>query len=391
MPALSRRSRIHGSTNALTNALLALRARGVVPLQLAESNPTCVGLAWDERELSNILVGAPTALYEPEPFGLLSARQSVSQQLASAGFALPPEHIMLTASTSEAYAFLFKLLCDPGDRVLVPSPSYPLFDMLAALEGVELCPYQLAYDGEWHLDMSTVQSAISPNTRAILLVHPNNPTGSYLKRDELSALAKLGLPLISDEVFAEYPLRADPRRASSALEASEDVLVFRMGGLSKSLLLPQLKLAWTAVAGPADQVVEARERLLHIADTYLSVATPVQLALPDLLERGSAVRARLRERTARNLARLTAALADSPVTLLDVEAGWYAILRLPAFQDDEAWALQLLEAERVLVQPGFFYDLAPMTCVVISLITEESEFAEGVSRLARCVANASAS
>jgi aspartate/methionine/tyrosine aminotransferase len=383
MTGFSERSAVAVGTNALTQAIERHRAQGRPVLNLSDSNPTSVGLAWNERDLARYLTHERVAEYHPEPFGLLETRRALSAELARQGIAAPPERLLLTASTSEIYGYLFKLLCDVGDEVLVPAPSYPLFDMLSALEGVRLIPYQLAYDGDWHLDVRTLHAARSERTRAILMVHPNNPTGSYLKRDELAQLAALGLPLISDEVFAEYPLRADKERATTALEVADRVLVFRMGGLSKSLVLPQLKLAWTIIAGPDPLADEACERLSHIADTYLSVSTPVQRALPQLLAHGASVRERVKERVLANLCSLRLVFAHSAASVLDVEGGWYAILRLPALHHDEAWALMFLERDGVLVQPGFFYDLSGGTYVVLSLITEEPTFQEGVARLAR--------
>ncbi len=385
MTAFSGRSAIFIGTNALTEALARARTEGRPLWNLSDSNPTSVGLTWPGPDLAALLGDTSSASYQPAPFGALETREALSAELARQGLRAPPERIMLTASTSEAYGFLFKLLCDVGDEVLVPTPSYPLFDVLSALEGVKLVPYPLAYDGEWHLDLAALRAARSARTRAILMVHPNNPTGSYLKRCELEQLAALGLPLISDEVFAEYPLRADDARATSVLEVADRALVFRLGGLSKSLVLPQLKLAWTVLAGPEALTREACERLDHIADAYLSVNTPVQRALPALLRRGAAVRARVQDRVAENLAALRQAVSGSAASVLDVEGGWYAILRLPAVQQDEAWALLFLERDDVLVQPGFFYDLDFATCVVLSLITEEHTFREGIERIVRRV------
>jgi alanine-synthesizing transaminase len=382
MTSFSRRSGFGDIENALTLALARLRAAGVEVLSLAESNPTVVGLAPDEAELLRCLAPAGAARYEPEPFGHPVARAAVARDLAARGFAVTAEQVLCTASTSEAYGHLFKLLCDPGDRVLVPAPSYPLFDTLAQLEGIELVPYRLAYDGAWHLDASELRR----DARAVIAVHPNNPTGHYLKRAELAVLAELGLPIVSDEVFADYALGEDAERAQSALEAAQRVLVFRLGGLSKALALPQLKLAWTAVAGPAPQRDEALRRLAHIADAYLSPATPVQLALPDLLALAPRVQERIIARCAANLGTLRRTLGtDSAASVLAVEGGWYAIVRLPEVLDEDGWVLALLERDRVLVQPGYYYELGRGAFVVLSLIPRERDFAEGVARLARRV------
>jgi aspartate/methionine/tyrosine aminotransferase len=288
---------------------------------------------------------------------------------------------VLTASTSEAYGFLFKLLCDPGDEVLVPRPSYPLFEHLAQLEGVRAVPYRAAYDGAWHVDVPSVRAAVSPRTRAIVTVSPNNPTGSYLKRDELDALAAMGLPIVSDEVFASYPLRPDPARAVSALEARGAPLVFALGGLSKLAALPQMKAGWVAVAGEPGRVDEALARLEVIADAYLSVSTPVQHALPALLASRGAAHAAIASRTRANLGAIVPALAGSAASLLDVEGGWYATVRLPATRSEEAWVLDLLEQDGVHVHPGHFFDFASEAYVILSLLTPEQDFAEGLARL----------
>ncbi|HEX5659706.1 MAG TPA: pyridoxal phosphate-dependent aminotransferase, partial [Polyangiales bacterium] len=273
------------------------------------------------------------------------------------------------------------------DTVLVPSPSYPLFDVLAQLENVALVPYRIDYDGEWHIDADALRAAHN-GARAIITVHPNNPTGSFLKRDELEALAELGIPIISDEVFADYALSEDPRRAVSALEAAADTLVFRLGGLSKSCALPQLKLAWTTIAGPGSE--EAIERLEHIADAYLSPGTPVQRALPQLLTLGPAIRAPIVNRIETNLAQLRAALADTPASVLRVEGGWYAILRVPNTRDDEGWALELLERDHLIVQPGYYYELRDGVHLVLSLIVDPIEFGDAMPKLkARLVADQS--
>ena len=349
-------------------------------LDLTESNPTRAGLSPDAETLLPLLSDPGVADYAPEPFGRLDARRAVA---AEVGYEVAPEHVMLTASTSEAYSYLLRLLCDPGDSILVPAPSYPLFDVLAQLEQVKLIPYRLAYDGEWHLDHEALRAARAANTRAVVVVHPNNPTGSFMKHDELRALASLGLPIISDEVFAEYGLLDDPRRARSALEAMDRTLVFRLGGLSKACALPQLKLAWTTIAGPFAE--EACARLEHIADAYLSPGAQVQHALPRLLSLGARTRAHILDRVRRNLACLRAALADGACSVLRVEGGWYAIVRVPAVHDDESWALTLLHEDKLVVQPGYYYELHHGAHLVLSLIVAEHAFAEGIERLARRV------
>jgi aspartate/methionine/tyrosine aminotransferase len=381
MVAFSRRSSFGAVPNALTDALGRARAAGVPVLSLVESNPTEVGLSFEEPALRELLAAPGIAHYAPEPLGMQAARAAACREIAAYGHTIAPEHVMLTASTSEAYSYLFRLFCDPGDAVLVPAPSYPLFDTLAQLENVQLVPYRLRYDGEWHVDTSELTRAGRGGAKAIIVVHPNNPTGHFLKAGELSAIASLGLPILSDEVFAPYGFGETRERVQSALDAKDRALVFRLGGLSKALALPQLKLAWTAVAGPAALRDEALMRLEHIADTYLSPGTAVQLALPALLAQGERVAGRIRERCLQNLEHLRRVLAGSPAHALHVEGGWYAIVRLPALLDDDGWALTLLEQDRLLVQPGYIYDLTDGVFVVRSLITEPESFAEGVARL----------
>jgi aspartate/methionine/tyrosine aminotransferase len=379
----SSRSAFDPRPNALTVALERARARGPV-LDLTVSNPTTAGIRYASDEILRALAGPASMRYAPEPFGLPAAREAVAAELRAQGSSVPPERILLTASTSEAYAYVFKLLADPGDAVLVPQPSYPLFEHLATFEGVRVVPYPLAYDGEWHVDLPALRAAIDGRTRAIVVVSPNNPTGSYLKKDELRALAGAGLPLVSDEVFAPYALSDDPRRARSVLEAaSEAPLVFALGGLSKAAALPQMKLAWTAVGGAdAPAVRDALARLELLADTFLSPGTPVQHALPALLASAATARDAIRARTSSNLAHLRRAVAPgSAATLLRCEGGWYATLRLPRTRSEEAWALSLLEEDSVYVHPGAFFDFREEAYVIVSLLTPEPELAEGIARL----------
>ena len=381
----SARTQHESEPNALSHALSARRAAGLPVLDLTQSNPTVTGLPYDANRLLGALSDPRALRYEPESFGLTSARRAVQALQREAGFELGVERILLTSSTSEAYAFLFKLLCDPGDEVLIPRPSYPLFEHLAALEQVSAVNYALGYDGAWHIDFDSLRRALSPRTRAIVVVSPNNPTGSFLKQDELSTLASFGLPLISDEVFASFALGSDARRAPSVLSA-QGVLCFALGGLSKLCALPQLKLAWTSIAGPREQLAQALPRLELIADTFLSPNTPVQCALPEILGSRAPVQHALQARIRENLARLTRTLRGSAATPLFLEGGWYATLRLPALQSEAEWVLGLLERDGVLTQPGFFYDFIDGAHLVLSLITEESTFALGVERIAERVA-----
>ena len=381
MDSFSSRSRFVAQENRLTLAREAARAARPL-LDLTEGNPTRAGLSPTYEALAPLLSHIDLAGYAPEPFGLPSARTAVAHALAEQGLSVCGDDVLLTASTSEAYGYLFKLLCDPGDAVLVPTPSYPLFDVLAQLEQVRLIPYHLSYDGEWHLDSAALEAARDASTRAIVVVHPNNPTGSFLKRDELAALAALGLPIISDEVFADYALDQDARRAVSALEAQDRVPVFRLGGLSKSCALPQLKLAWTVIAGPAALKAEARARLEHMADAYLSPGVAVQLALPGLLATRQHTQARILTRVRENRALLSAGLSDSAASVLRIEGGWYAIVRLPMLMNDEDWALCLLERDSVLTQPGYYYDLQQGAYLIVSLISESTVMREAVARIA---------
>ncbi len=380
----SRRTELSGEVNELTRQVVSLRAAGAELLDLTESNPTRAGIAY-HPDVASALARAEGAHYQPEPFGLPSARQAVAALLLEQGTPVPPERVLLTASTSEAYAFLFKLLCDPGDSLLVPAPSYPLLEHLGRLESVVLDSYPLAYDGAWHIDVDALRRAVGPRTRAIVLVSPNNPTGNYLHTSELARVCELGLPLVCDEVFASYPLSEDRARVPSVL-IQDAVLAFALGGLSKLAALPHMKLAWVGCSGPHAQVDAALSRLELVADAFLSLATPVQHALPTLLATHGVARDAIRARTRRNLSQLRSALVGSAANVLHVEGGWYATLRLPESQDDEAWALELLEAERVLAQPGYFFDFPPGAFLVVSLLTPETVMAEGARRLARHVA-----
>jgi len=341
---------------------------------LTSSNPTSAGIGYP-APLVGVLerAQARSLVYRPEPFGLPSAREAVAR-LTGADAA----DVMLTASTSEAYAFLFKLLCDPGDAVLVPAPSYPLFEHLAELEGVQALPYRLAYDGAWHVDLDALERAITPRVRAIVVVSPNNPTGQYLRQSERAALAAFGLPLLSDQVFAPFPLTEN---APPASPSSAPCLTFTLDGLSKRAGSPQLKLGWTVISGPEPERREARERLELIADTFLSVGTPIQQALPDLLELCPTVTAAISARCRENLAQLERVVKAAPLTLLRAEAGWSAVLQLPAVASEEQLVLGLLREAEVLVQPGWYYDFEREPYAIVSLLSEPSVFREGTERL----------
>ncbi len=360
--------------NALSRAIAA-RREPVVDLTL--SNPTAAGLPYEEERILRALSQPAALRYQPHPRGLPEAREAVARYAG-----VDADRVLLAASTSEAYAWLFKLLCDPGDEVLVPQPSYPLFEYLASLESVRLVPYQLRWDGEWHFDAAALQ--FGPRTRAVLVVSPGNPTGAYLKKDEREALARActahGCALICDEVFADYPAFPDERRVRS-VGAFDDVLAFSLSGLSKVAALPQLKLGWCIAGGPG--AAEALERLELIADTYLSVGTPVQLAAAELLETRHGIQQALNSMLARNRAALAAARRpDAAWDLLRSEGGWSAILSVPRSRSEEEWALALLE-RGVLVHPGYFFDFPSGAHLVVSLLQPPAEFARGAEIVAR--------
>jgi alanine-synthesizing transaminase len=360
--------------NRLTAALEARRAAGLEILDLSESNPTAAGLEYPP-DLLDVLADPRAMRYEPDARGLAEARRQVSETF---GLGDP---ILLTASTSEAYALLFKLLCDPGDEVLVPRPSYPLFDYLAQLEGVAAKQYPLFYDHGWHVDVAALEAAVTPRTRAIVLVNPNNPTGSYVKQAELAEIIRVAarhdLALMSDEVFAAYPLDP-PSDAVRTLHECGAPLAFCLGGLSKYAALPQLKLGWIAASG--ERAAVAMSRLEWIADTYLSVGSPVQWALAALLKGTEGVREQIRARTRDNLAFLHTAVRESAMQVLPVEGGWYATVRAPHTRSEEEWILHLLD-RGVWCQPGHFFDFEAEPYLVLSLLTEPATFREGVSRI----------
>ena len=374
----SSRLNTSAEVNRITRRLGELRAAGRSILDLTESNPTRAGIAYPAAEIARLLSDARALTYEPEPAGLPAAREAVARYYAERGESVGPGSILLTSSTSEAYAWLFKLLADPGDEVLVPRPSYPLFEYLAALESVRVVPYPLVYHSAWAIDLDSLRGAINPRTRAIVVVNPNNPTGSFLKRDEYETLATLcrahDLAIISDEVFSDYALTEDPRRIPT-LAAAEDVTTFALSGLSKIAGLPQIKLGWMVVNRP-----EAMARLEFIADTYLSVSTPVQWAAAGLLALRESIQGQIRARLRHNLQTLQAQFGpDSPMRVLHVEGGWYAVVQVPRIRSEEEWTLDLLERNQVLVQPGFFYDFEGEAFLVVSLLTPETVFSEGIA------------
>jgi hypothetical protein len=407
IPMFSQRTSWSLAPNAFSQALAAHHQAGSKLLDLTVSNPTQAGLQYDESAILNALADAAALVYAPSPKGLIAARQAVTEYYSaifppSEHFQVPSESMVLTASTSEAYSHLFRLLCNAGDEILAPTPSYPLFDFLADLQDVRLIPYSLFYDQGWHIDLHSVETVLSPRTRAILLVHPNNPTGSYVtvaEREWLNCIGKRHeLALVADEVFLDYANHEDVSCHNTSASGAEsagrvpsfasntDVLTFTLSGLSKLSGLPQMKLAWIVVSGPDDLAAQALSRLEVIADTYLSVSTPIQLAASRFLAGGPEIRRQLKQRLHANLKELDEQLArQSLCSRLRVEGGWYAILRVPATRSDEETAIELLRTTDVLVQPGYFYDFSTEGHLVLSLITPEAEFTEGIRRLIKFI------
>jgi alanine-synthesizing transaminase len=380
-------SRLHWDLrpNRLAQVLGDLRRQGVGIMDLTESNPTRAGFSYPEELILNAFRDPRALVYEPAPAGMRAARQVVADNYSARGLIVDPARIFLTASTSESYGWLFKLLADAGEEVLVPRPSYPLFEFLAHMELVRVIQYPLVYDDGWSIDLDALAQAINERTRAIVLVNPNNPTGSFVKHRELEQLVELcaerGLALISDEVFADYRFGPDPERVPS-LTGIDELLTFCLSGLSKIAGLPQMKLGWIVIDGPPAVRSETLERLELMADTYLSVGTPVQHALPRLLEAGETVRQQITSRLNENLAILRERIDDpSGARVLKVEGGWYAIVRVPRTKTEEQWCLDLLQQDHVLVQPGFFYDFETEAYLVLSLLTPAEAFREGVRRL----------
>ena len=362
------------------------RAAGSPILDLTESNPTAARFDYPSDAIVAALSDPRSLRYEPAAAGMPSARAAVSEYYSGrAARPVSSDRILLTASTSEAYAFVFKLLADPGDEVLVPSPSYPLFDYLAALDSVRAVQYGLVYHGAWSIDFDALASSIHPRSRAIVLVNPNNPTGSFLKQSELGPLLDLcrehNLALISDEVFADYAF-GDNARLVRSLTGIEEVLTFCLSGLSKVVGLPQMKLGWIVTGGPPADRGLAFERLELIADTYLSVSAPVQWAAPALFGLREQMQRQILGRVRANRAFLASQIGErSPWNLLATEGGWYAVLEAPRIQSEEEWVISLLSEDGVLVQPGFFFDFEREAFLVISLLTPEDVFREGIRRI----------
>jgi len=372
--------------NALSAELDRRQREGRPHLDLTVSNPTRCGFAYPEPAILAALSGPGVLAYQPDARGGARAREAIA---AYHGHGLDPADLMLTASTSEAYAWLFKLLCDPGDEVLVPSPSYPLFHWLAALEGVAAHPVPALRHERWNLDLQALEAACGPRTRAVVVVNPNNPTGHFLSREEWAGLLELcarsGLALLVDEVFADYPLQPGPDRLPTALEEAEPPCpLFVLSGLSKIAALPQVKLGWIAARGARARAL--LEPLAFIADQYLSVSASAQAAAPELLRLAPAIRSGILARLRANLAALDRALAPHPqLARLQVEGGWAVLLRRPAVDPAEACALRLLRERDVLVHPGHFFDLPGEGYLVLSLLPQEELFRDGIQRIASAI------
>ncbi len=374
--------------NELTVALDRKRRAGAAILDLTESNPTRCGFFSPEEKILQALCVPANLLYQPAPQGLLAAREALGLSLLKRGVAVRPENIFLTASTSEAYSFVFRLLANPGETLLFPQPSYPLFQFLADILDVRLEPYPLLYDGRrWRMDLNTLVRKVSSRTRAVVCVNPNNPTGNYVKKDELAALDDLcrqnDMALISDEVFYDYGFE---RSGSISLLGHRDTLTFTLGGLSKDLGLPQMKLSWIILDGPDGQVREARQRLEVIADTYLSVNTPVQNALGAWLELKPDIQKQIMERLNANRVYLETAAQTAGWDVYHTEGGWYGVLRLPPGSREDEWGMALLERENVFTHPGYFFDFTEEPVLVLSFLTVPECFRAGVDRILASVA-----
>jgi aspartate/methionine/tyrosine aminotransferase len=370
--------------NRLAETLADLKRTNHPILDLTASNPTRAGFSYP-RDLLTPLADPRGLVYAPEPLGVRAARRAVAADFARRGLAVSEEQIALTASTSEAYSLLFKLLCAPGDEILIPRPSYPLFDHLSRLDAVSAVPYELEYHAKWSVDVGSLERAFTAKTRAVLLVSPNNPTGQFIDRSEMAAIAAVcrqhDAAVISDEVFADYDL-ASPGPSSGLLLGRTDVVGFTLGGLSKSIGLPQAKLAWIVMSGPEDSIAAARARLELACDTYLSVSTPIQLAAAELLERGADVRQQIQARVRDNYRTLHARAGEVPsCELLHAEGGWYGVLRVPSILSEEDLVVTLLADDYVLVHPGYFFDFARESFLIVSLLPPAEQFLDGVSRI----------
>jgi alanine-synthesizing transaminase len=368
--------------NRLGEALAAHRASGKPLLDLTVSNPTACGFLYKDAEILQALENPEALSYQPDPRGLEAARRAVAGYYSDRDDSVAIEDIFLTTSTSEAYSYVFRMLCDPGDEVLIPSPSYPLFDFLAEIQDVKLVRYPLLYDHGWQIDFHALEQAITSRTRGVIVVHPNNPTGHFTKpaeQEKLNAIcSSRQLAIIADEVFLDFTL-AGNRTASFATNSA--ALTFTLSGLSKISGLPQMKAAWLVVSGPPDLKGDAVSRLEVIADTYLSMNAPVQLAMPALLEQRGSFQQQLLLRVRQNLAELDRQLTRQKIcSRFTVEGGWYVVVRVPVIRSDEALTLELLNSRDVSIHPGHFYDFSSEGFLILSLITPTDVFAQGVAQ-----------
>jgi alanine-synthesizing transaminase len=392
----ARRTDWNLQTNRLSKALERHRAAGKPLLDLTASNPTKCGFRYDSDAILRALANPASLVYEPQAQGLLLAREAVAAYYAERGETVSAADIILTTSTSEAYSFAFRLLCNPGDEILVPAPGYPLFDFLADILDVKLVRYPLLYDYGWQIDFDALERAITRGTRAIVVVHPNNPTGSFCSPAAAEKLSDIcsrhTLGLIADEVFLDFALHGGPRPATDersqplpkSFVASERVLTFTMSGLSKICGLPQMKFAWLVASGPPGLKSQALSRLEIIADTHLSMNAPIQHAARAFLAGRSQFEQQLMQRVRTNLAELDRRLAaQTSCSRLEIQGGWYAVIRVPRTRSDEDLAVELLEKHDVSVHPGHFYDFPGDGHLVVSLITPTEEFSEGIDRLLR--------
>ena len=369
--------------NPLSEALAKHRAAGKQLLDLTVSNPTECGFEYDSRAILQALANPASLAYHPEPRGMLVARRAVAAYYAARNAKVRAESIILTTSTSEAYSFVFRMLCNPGDEILIPEPSYPLFAFLADIQDVKLARYPLVYDYGWQINFHALQQAITPRTRGVIVVHPNNPTGHFTKSHEREKLNEIccsrNLAIIADEVFLDFALQGQP---PFSFAGNSKALTFTMSGLSKISGLPQMKAAWLVTSGPEELKSQALALLEIIADTYLSMNAPVQHAIPALLEQRQRFQTQLLARVRKNLEELDRQLAtQKSCARLAVEAGWYAVLRVPATRSDEELAIELLMRKNVYVHPGHFYDFPSEGFLIVSLIAREEEFAEGTKLL----------
>jgi alanine-synthesizing transaminase len=373
------------SPNKFTQAVEEVRARGAKILDLTVSNPTRIGLSYDSNAILSSLGSAHALDYDPQAKGIAPAREAVASyyRMEHGVVDIDAERIVLTTSTSEGYSFVFRLLCNAGDELLVPKPSYPLFEFLADLQDVKLVPYPLIYDHGWQMDFHSLAKAVSARTRGVVVVHPNNPTGSYVKPGEVDELNELcerhALALIVDEVFLDYRLD-DERRLSFA--GNREFRTFTLSGLSKIAALPQMKVSWVVTSGPKADTAQALARLEVIADTYLSMNAPLQWAVPELLGQRKSIQRQLQDRVRRNLTELDRQLVQQKsCQRFNVEGGWYAVLRIPVTDTDEALAIALLREKSVMIHPGHFYDFPSDGILVLSLIADQKEFALGMQGL----------